>query len=282
MVLLKGKNDDWTFIDWADLDKTGAVCAEQMLMAKAYHALTEISKALGYEYFDYQKKYADMRERINKFYWNEEKGGFIDSYQSGRSIINRQANIFAMMYGIANVRQSQSIVENVLENDEVPAITTPYFKGYELDVFGMAGKFSEIEKMLNSYWGAMADSGATTVWEEFNPELCGISHYEMYGHKYGKSLCHAWGASPVYLFGRYYLGVYPTLPGYETFCVEPNLGGLEFIKGKVPVNEGCVSVFLNKNKLEVISDKAGGTLIWKNKTYKIEKNIPIIIENITV
>jgi len=26
----------------------------------------------------------------------------------------------------------------------------------------------------------------------------------MYGRKYGKSLCHAWGAAPLYLLGRYY------------------------------------------------------------------------------
>jgi hypothetical protein len=29
----------------------------------------------------------------------------------------------------------------------------------------------------------------------------------MYGRPFGKSLCHAWGASPIYLLGKYYLGV---------------------------------------------------------------------------
>lgn len=56
----------------------------------------------------------------------------------------------------------------------------------------------------------MLDLGATTVWEEYNPNLSGAQHYEMYGNKYGKSLCHAWGVSPIYLLGKYYLGVTPT------------------------------------------------------------------------
>ncbi|MBN2614002.1 MAG: hypothetical protein JXB00_20765 [Bacteroidales bacterium] len=49
----------------------------------------------------------------------------------------------------------------------------------------------------------------------------------MYGRRFGKSLCHAWGASPVYLLGRYFVGVRPTKPGYEEFEIRPVLGGLE-------------------------------------------------------
>lgn len=31
--------------------------------------------------------------------------------------------------------------------------------------------------------------------------------YDMYGDRFGKSLCHAWGASPVYLLARYFVGL---------------------------------------------------------------------------
>lgn len=41
----------------------------------------------------------------------------------------------------------------------------------------------------------------------------------MYGRKFGKSLCHAWGASPIYLLGKYYLGIKPTSAGYATYLV---------------------------------------------------------------
>ena len=87
----------------------------------------------------------------------------------------------------------------------------------------------------------------------------------MYGMRFGKSLCHAWGATPVYLFGRYYLGVYATAPGYATFEVAPQLGGLGEIEGTVPVGAGDVYVHLTKSALRVKSDVPGGTLIWDGK-----------------
>ena len=281
-----GAEGDWTFIDWSEIDKTGAVCAEQMLLAAAYEAMAKITAALdGRAEADscteeYLKKRAVLVEKINAFYWKDELGAFIDSYESGRNHVTRHANIFAIMYDIATPDQRDSIVKNVLKNDAVTKITTPYFEGYELDVWGKVGEFSQIESMLDSYWGGMIRLGATSIWEEFDPTLNGAEHYAMYGSKYAKSLCHAWGAGPIYLFGRYYLGVYPTAPGYETFCVKPALGGMKQIAGTVPVNGGEVRVALDEKGLSVTATKSGGTLIWKGKEYVLEANLPLVISNI--
>ena len=124
----------------------------------------------------------------------------------------------------------------------------------------------------------MIKLGAKTIWEEYHPHMKGIEHYAMYGGKYEKSLCHAWGAGPLYLFGRYYLGVCATSAGYETFTVEPRLGGLKEIRGTAPVGEGTVTVDLNGERLFVLSTKAGGTLIWDKKSYVLEPNVPLTIE----
>lgn len=274
---IEGIHGDWTFIDWSNIDKTGAVCAEQMLLVAAYSSLAKIERVLGLNGQEYSRKSAELKAKINEYYWNDELGAFIDSYESGKNSVTRHANIFAIMYDIATPEQVNSIVENVLKNDNVTKITTPYFEGYELDVLGKIGEFGAIEEMLDSYWGGMLRLGAKTIWEEYNPDLNGVEHYSMYGDPYGKSLCHAWGAGPVYLFGRYYLGVYPTAPGYAAFNVEPNLGGLNEISGAVPVNGGTVRVSLNKERLCVTSDKAGGTLIWKGKKYEIPTNEELIV-----
>ena len=106
----------------------------------------------------------------------------------------------------------------------------------------------------------------------------GIKHYAMYSGKYEKSLCHAWGAGPIYLFGRYYLGVYATSPGYETFIVEPHLGGLKEIHGTVPINGASVMVTIKSNKLSVVASKAGGTLIWDGKSYDLLPNEVCILD----
>jgi len=276
---IEGLPEDWTFIDWSKIDKCGAVCAEQMLLIKVYSVMAAMSEELKTGARDELMKKSEMlQSRVNKFYWNEEKGAFIDSYKSGENNVTRHANIFAVMYDIASEEQAQSILKNVLKNDEITKITTPYFEGYELDALAKLGEFGAVEKMLTSYYGGMISLGAQTIWEEYHPEMSGIEHYAMYGGKYEKSLCHAWGAGPIYLFGRYYLGVYATAVGYETFTVEPKLGGLEEICGTVPVGDGAVTVKLNKEKLFVTATKAGGTLLWKNKSYILEPDAPIVID----
>jgi len=274
---VEGFAEDWTFIDWSNTEKVGAVAAEQMLLIKAYAAMAELSAVLGMDSGCYAKKREALKSRVNEYYWSEEKGAYIDSYKSGNANVTRHANIFAVMYDIASASQAESILNNVLKNDNVTKITTPYFEGYELDVLGKLGELSKVEEVIRSYWGGMIDLGAETIWEEYNPEQQGIEHYEMYGGKYEKSLCHAWGAGPIYLFGRYYLGVYATSAGYETFHVEPCLGGLEKICGSVPINNGTVTVELSKERLAVTATKLGGTLIWKGGKYKLIPNETLVL-----
>lgn len=268
---IEGVKNDWTFIDWSDFDMTGAMSAEQILFIAAYDAMADIADAIGEDGNGYKQKALRLTEKVNEYYWDEEKGGFIDSYSSGKRHITRHANIFAILYGIATPHQTELIVERVLKNDSITKITTPYFKGYELDAWAKLGELDRVEDAIVSYWGEMMKLGATTVWEEFDPEKKGIDHYGMYSDKFGKSLCHAWGAGSVYIFGRYYMGVYPTSAGYETFRVEPvvRLGGFE---GRVPVRDGEVRVKADSNGISVTSTVSGGTLVYKGQEYPLEIN----------
>ena len=43
---LVGRENDWIYIDWADMDKTGALCAEQMLFAACWQTMAKVSAAL--------------------------------------------------------------------------------------------------------------------------------------------------------------------------------------------------------------------------------------------
>jgi hypothetical protein len=140
------------------------------------------------------------------------------------------------------------------------------------------GDFGYMKNMLDSYWGEMIRLGATTIWEEFDPTKKGIEHYEMYGGKYEKSLCHAWGASPIYLLGKYALGVKPTKPGYKEYIVCPHDVGLGAFKGSVPTKNGNIYVSFDGKKAEVVSEIDGGTLILGDKKYPIKKGMPLVAE----
>lgn len=270
---IRGREWDWVFVDWAEMDKTGAVCAEQMLLAESLKAAWACGELLGVSEPSYLERYAQLKERINALFWDAERGAYIDSYESGKRNVTRHANIFALLWGIADEDKRTVIIENVLLNDAVPAISTPYFKFYELEALCMIGQFEAVTRRMEDYWGGMLRLGATTFWEEYDPKVTGLERYGMYGDRYGKSLCHAWGASPIYLLGRYCLGVYPTSAGYDTFAVEPQLGGFAWIEGTVPVNGGTVSVKMTRDELTVTSDREGGTVRIQGRDYPLAKGV---------
>ena len=268
------KADDWVFIDWSTFDLNGPMCAEQMVLCRAYESLGKCAGVIGDKSMATKcKKRVDyMIEQINLLYWNEDKGAFIDDYASGKNNVTRHANIFALLFDYTTEERKEKITKNVIFNKEITPITTPYFEFYELDAMCQLGNYEYFTDMLDSYWGGMLRLGATTIWEEFDPTKSGIAHYEMYGGKYEKSLCHAWGASPIYLLGKYALGVVPTKAGYESYTVTPNLMAFGEIEGKVPTPNGEIYVKANKEEISVLSPIDGGTLIYKGKKYKIKKD----------
>ncbi len=275
---IRGREGDWVFVDWAEIDKTGAVCAEQMLFAQSLKATWACGELLGAAQPAYLERHDRLKDSIRARFWDEELGAYIDSFESGARHVTRHANIFALLWGFAVPEQRQSIIANVLLSDAVPPISTPYFKFYELEAMCLIGQLEEVTGQMEGYWGGMLQLGATTFWEEYDPSVSGAERFGMYGDRYGKSLCHAWGASPIYLLGRYYLGVYPTSPGYETFAVEPQLGGLDWIEGTVPVNQGQVSVKLTGDTLSVTADQDGGVVRFQGREYTLAKNVQLQVQ----
>lgn len=277
--LMIGLPEDWVFMDWAPLDKDGPICAEQILLAASLETMADLGKALGkadasleqdgssvhgtafvQDTSSYLSLAAELRSRIQELYWDEDQGAFIDSFTSGKKLVTRQTNLFAIRFGLADERQKELIIHNVLFNDEVTAITTPYFKFYEMESLCSLGHQKAVTDRIKEYWGGMLDLGATSFWEEFDPqnELKQEECYSMYGKAYGRSLCHAWGASPIYLLGRFYLGVRPTAPGYTSYVVEPKLGGLSWMEGTVPTPQGDIHVTVRDGQVKVVADLKEG------------------------
>lgn len=95
---LVGRENDWIYIDWADMDKTGALCAEQMLFAACWQTMAKVSAALGEENPEYMEKYEKLIGQIRKLYWDQEKGAFIDSFESGKRNVTRHANILQFFF----------------------------------------------------------------------------------------------------------------------------------------------------------------------------------------
>ena len=238
--------------------------------------MTALSGIAG-ENEDYSDKAKALKEKINSLYWNKEKGAFTDSFVSGKNFVSRQTNVFAVLFDFADEEQKNSIINNVFKNPSLPAITTPYFKLYELMAMCKVGMLENAQNYISSYWGGMLKLGATSVWEFYDESQTGTQHLQMYGNKYGKSLCHAWGSGPILLLLRYCAGVYPTEPGYGKFNVEPKCGIYTSFKAAVPVGNGLVTVELKDGKYTVLSSVSGGTLIVGGKKISLEKDKSVTV-----
>ena len=193
-------------------------------------------------------------------------------------MVTKFPNMFAIIYDFCSAETKQRLLDNVLLNPAVPAITTPYMRFYELEALCQMGMQEHVLGEMKSYWGGMLRLGATTFWEKYNPEEQGTGHLAMYGRPYGKSLCHAWGASPIYIIGRYFLGVRPVKPGYEEYEVRPVLAGLEWMEGDVPTPFGKIHVRIDKTSVTVYSDGGHGRLIVDGKSLPIPPNQSVTSE----
>ena len=262
---------DWVFIDWADgLPKTGEVSFEQMLLVRSLEAMTVSAKIAGEteDHSKYQKLASNLKEKLFEVFWDKEEKVMKHQRVDGeiQEIVTRYANMFGIFFNYFNEEQKQSVKNKVLLNDDILEITTPYMRFYELEALCAIGEQEFVLDEIRDYWGGMLDLGATSFWEKYDPKQSGKEHLAMYGRPYGKSLCHAWGASPIYLFGKYYLGVQPTAPGYATYEIKPNLGGLKWMEGKVPTPNGVVELNITKREIKIKSSEGEGTLTIESKS----------------
>ncbi len=268
---LIGREEDWVFIDWADMDKDGPLCAEQMLFIRALEAAADCASLAGQDGSRYAAHAERLSKKLDNFFYDEEKGAYIDTYASGRRNVTRHANIFAILYDFADESKRASIVRNVLDNDGVPAITTPYFKFFELWANCKLGRVEKMLDQVRDYWGGMLALGATTIWEEYDPRQTFPGHYAMYGDLFGKSLCHAWGAGPIDLIGRYVAGFRAEASGCRAFALEPRPSGLSALDTVIPLpNGGQVQLCWDERELRVLTDRPGGALIWQGRRIPLE------------
>jgi hypothetical protein len=210
---------------------------------------------------------ADLKKKIFAGYWDESKHALVHSRIDGRPTANitRYANMFAIFFNYFTEAQKQGVKNHVLLNDSIPKIVTPYMRFYELEALCAMGEQDYVLGQMKEYWGGMLSLGATSFWEEYNPAKQGAEHYAMYGRPFGKSLCHAWGASPIYLLGKYYLGITPVTPGYASYSITPALGGLQWMQGSVPTPKGDITLYCDSKKIAVQGAAGTGVLRFKSK-----------------
>ena len=271
--LVEGKADDWIFVDWVDfpMHKRGVLAFEQILFYKALMTMHTCATLL-HQTDPYQQLAENVIGKTRKLLWNDDCQAWEHAIEEGEinDQITKFPNMFAILYDIVDDTTKRNIVDSVMENNKIDPITTPYMRFYELEALCMMGRQTQVLQEIRNYWGGMLREGATSFWEKYIPSEQGTEHLAMYGRPYGKSLCHAWGASPVYLLGRYFLGIQPTQPGYATWEARPYLADLEWMEGRVPTPNGIIHIRMERHYVCIRSDEGRGRLYLGNRCFDIE------------
>jgi hypothetical protein len=270
--MMEGYPGDWLFIDWADfpMSKGGELSFEQLLFCRSLETMSLCARLVhdDAQAAIYEQAVAQLKPALFTAFWSDEKKAFVHNRLNGTQSqqVTPYTNIFAVLMDYPDASQVQAIKQSVLMNPDALKITTPYMRFYELEAWCKLGEHTSVLKEIRDYWGGMLELGATSFWEKYNPSDTGAGHLAMYGRPFGKSLCHAWGASPIYLLGKYYLGVKPEKEGYKEFSIRPKLGDLQWIQGSVPTPGSDIQVYMDHKQIKVKAGEGKGTLYFNSRT----------------
>ena len=268
---------DWAFIDWGEGCTTPADSFSflQILLCKAIESMAKVASVIKDEEkcARYENIAASVRADLDNYY-DEDNKAYCFGMKDGEKIgpIIRQPNIMAIFYDIATGEKAEKILSEVIQNDKIPALQTPFMRLYENAALCKLGKGKQVLASIKEYWGGMIDLGATTFWELYVPEEKGDEHYAMYNDKYGRSLCHAWGASPLYLIGRWFFGLQPNEDGYKTYRLTPNLEELCEFTADLPLKNGRINLSYEEGALTVYSRETEGYVKIGDKEVFVPKN----------
>ncbi len=172
-----------------------------------------------------------------------------------RCVSAKQANALAVLAGLLDAKK---VNEESLKVGGAEGMST--FMGYYiLQARAEAGDVEGAFETAKEYWGGMLRLGATSFWEDFDirwlenaapidrlPKEHEIDVHGTYGRYcyqgFRHSLCHGWASSITSWLTRYILGIRIVEPGCRKIAINPNLCGLNWVKGTYPTPEGILKV----------------------------------------
>lgn len=185
----------WCFVDWdLSLNKQASAqgiwlyCLKAAIKAASVLGDTEAERA-------YSKAYEAGKNAALRFLFDEEKGVFV----SGE---NRQISMASQVWMIlAGVSDDAAVLDRAAGAPGAVGMVTPYLYHHYVQALIDAGRREQALKVLRAYWGGMANEGADTFWELYNPENPNESPY---GGTIVLSYCHAWSCAPAYFLRKYF------------------------------------------------------------------------------
>ncbi len=166
-------------------------------------------------------------------------------------------------------RTDKKVAEEKLTKGGAKGVST-FMSYFILKALAECSGVNKAVEIMKDYYGGMLDRGATSFWEDFNVEWLdgsgrideitpegmkdlhgdhGAFCYKGFRH----SLCHGWSCGPVQFLTEKVLGIEVLAAGCKKVEINPELGTLEYVKGKFPTPYGAVSIDAKKENGRAIT-----------------------------
>ena len=276
----------WNLIEWAnnDLSPYGEVSANNMMLYACYTNVSDTCKALGKaeKADEYSKKAKSLKERINRYCWNDERGAYVDTvrdedgyllhvdfckfknreimpYETYRSAqrVSVQTATFALLFDVAEGERKIACEKLLLDDVERGNFRrgTPSNRTFGTPSENEAsGGIVRIGTPFFLYYALAAlfkigrhDEALSLIKREWGAMLDDgintcVETFKDERGEWGRSMAHAWSAAPAVYLKSEILGVKPADMGYKKFTVEPHPCGLTHAEGAVPTPYGNIYV----------------------------------------
>lgn len=194
----------WNFVDWTPTDDTYKFSTTlQFFYFDSLKNAADIARILGKDFDKYIQKSMNLKGKIYRYAFAEDKGLFSDSFEGvTKSKTSLLTNALAGKYNLF-IDKEQSF--EAFRKFDILKTYTPYSQAWVVEWLLNAGDVGAANKAIRDYWGAMVRSGATSVYEGFSQESA-ISHFSKEGYPIVpnssllRSASHGWGCGPAYLY----------------------------------------------------------------------------------
>ena len=159
------------FMDWAPHELRGANLWVNAGYAEMLDAMARMAVELGKPPAESEAltaRAAEIRATLRKLHWNEERGLFTDSVVAGRQSpsYSEMTNAYAILFGIADERHRQRIVQRMFDPKDGMTRPTPLDIGFIAQGLITAGAVDDTLQMLARKFGPMvAESDVPTIAE---------------------------------------------------------------------------------------------------------------------
>jgi len=272
---LSSYDREWGFIPGWDRDNgpdnIGTPAYPQMLLYMNFRIAERFETLLGdkAKAKHFAAKADALRQSIMDHFWDSGRKAFINGYSPEGprdERLSHHSQSWAILAGLFPEDAIDNLFDKVIPEMDYYKKDISYEKGYEALSYAASGRTGQFVQLLKDVWGRWLDMDNTRFPENFKLESPLSEQISFYGRPYGLSLCHgANGAPPIIAAVYGVLGL--RQESADTYSFQPDLIGMDWAKGRIPVSQGFIEVDLKADGPSTVTIPAGCKLRIGKKLY---------------